>query len=402
MVLAGDLVLNKRTQHSLDFVKKNMTFIDINNDADDSLYTDPLTKKGTRITDRKKLAQFINELDSSPEFHGILVIDVAFDIPTEDDTLLKSAVLNFITNHKLVLASSSRYPPVPLLTFGDSLYGDVTDKLYSKKCFNHELIKENGNVSLPFKVYAQLKDVQSYSRPIIPLTGLRKMHTGDSSPFFIDHLIEYNSIPYDSLDISDNSPQFDEMSITGINHTATASPIKVYDLGAVIGDDRELFQYDEQIKAGNGSYNIVMVGSFNKQGRDSHTTFQSDVLQGSLILSSLIENLLNTRAMNVTRFWFLLFICFSVITFMVTCVSLKKESAQSNEKGFKNFLWKVFKIVFLNEIHFWLLFATLVIILNYSGRIMNIISLYMFFVVMELIFKSFGKSSDNEITSSSK
>ncbi|MEO8085259.1 MAG: hypothetical protein ABI763_00480 [Bacteroidota bacterium] len=391
MVLSGESVFNNRTRNSLDFVRKNMTFVDISRVEDSVIYKDPVTGRDVRITDRKKLSEFIRYLDSFPGFRGILVLDLAFDIESRNDSVLKSAIDKFSRVHQLVLASGSHFQPVEKLTFADSLYGDVTEKLYSKKCFSHELIKDNGNISLPFKVYSKLQGITSYSKPLLPFTGLRLLHSGNSTSLFVDHLLEYNSIPFDSLDVTGNDISFEENSASGINTVSTSSPIKVYELGALMDQDRVLFEYDEQIKSSGNSFNIVIVGSFDKKGNDSHATLQSEMVQGVLILSSLIENLLNTRAMNVSRFWCFLFLCFTIITLFVTFQSFKKENAPKEGSGFNYFVSKVFKIIFWGEIHFWLLFIMMVFILNNTGRLMNIISLYVFYIAMELIFKAWGK-----------
>lgn len=391
MNLAGSFIFNDRIERSLEFVRKNMTFIDINDDSDSLLYKDPKTGEEVKLTDRKKLADFIYMLDSMPEFKGILVIDVAFDINTIHDTTLKKAIESFIDSKRLVLASSPAMIPVDSLTFADSLYGDITDKPYNKKCFNHDLVKEHGAISLPFRVYTLVNGIKNISPiPFLGFTGLKIMQSENSRSVFIDHLLEFNSIPYDSLDISENMQNDKEISLSGVSTTSTVSPIIVYDLGSAIGDNRELFRYDTQIKNKGQSNNIIIVGSFKKSGRDSHETFQNEVLQGSLILAALIENLLNTKAMEVIRFWGLLFLCFTIISLFVTFQSFKTSNEPKQGTGIRYFIKKLFKIVFFGEIHFFLLFAMMIFILSSSGRLVNIISLFLFFVVMELVFKSWG------------
>ena len=134
------------------------------------------------ITSRRKLAAFLHLLNSNSKLVDMVMVDIGFDLETEEDSLLQQQLLKLSAENKLLLS----FVPFrnKILRLPAHVYGHVVEE-GSDKLFVSHTIKQNDHYSLPYKLYSYLNG----------------LHAGE--PFFFKSMIrETDSAKDESHNIS--------------------------------------------------------------------------------------------------------------------------------------------------------------------------------------------------------
>jgi hypothetical protein len=329
--------------------KKNYLFVNVSWDKklieklDD--YQIPVGNQA--ITDRKKLAQFLEIINHKPLNHKYLLMDVSFSDPSEDDSLLQqqfNKTQNYIVSyHK----DDSGEPEYPIFNVKRGL----SDYLMGQG--DYSIISGDDK-------YLKCHLIQCDTLKTTPLIMYEKIHHKKyRKGYFL----------FDFIDKDLVSPSFIiDFRIRNYDLTESSDPYAKLNLGDILALPAE--EIESLVKD-----RIVIIGDF--EDRDIHDTIFGN-MPGSLILLNTFIALENEDP--VISFPFLLFLLLAFCLISWTCVSngnLLEDFANSrNNRGFVYHTIRIFK-GFLGYFSYFLLLYVFCYFLFDKHLTVLILSLYM-------------------------
>lgn len=246
------------------------------------------------ITDRKKLASFLSYLKDNQQYK-YLIVDIIFDSPSESDTILQRVVEGL---PRLITCSfTNKKDEVIKPIFGvecgscdiETLNGNFTE---------YKLISENGQKSLPLKVFETLHD-----------TPQKNMLDIELNSFILNYRItkaDINTAKYTLTDLS-------TLLFLGKDAIQNASKNRI----VVIGDFKAYDKVSTSIGEIPGPLILVNVILSLENGDNIITIFKLFILFLGFFFLSFIaiypEDLLNRMFSNISeRRWYLKFFAESI------------------------------------------------------------------------------------------
>lgn len=305
------------------------------------------------ITDRKKIAQFLEILNKNPDNHKFLVLDIFFKDQSPDDSLLQSQFYktkNYIVSyHK----DQEDKPDYPIFTCELGLSDYETS--------------EEGLLGVSAGGFAKYKMLQGDSLKTTPLLMYEKLHHKHFEKGSLFHRLDSNFV-FPSFVIDHKIRNYDLFE---------APDSLLYDK-AYLGE--LLYLPDEAIWELTKD-RIIILGDY--EDRDLHNTIYGE-MPGSLILLNAFlafennENKVHIGFLIILfiGFWLLSYRCFFKSDFILQLVALFLKSLSPKQKikvGFLNFFLYLLVIstlsFFLFDIHIGVLFLSIYLQILTSGLV---------------------------------
>ncbi len=247
---------------------------------------------------------------------------------------------------------------------GQTSYHDFEDKYFEEQLFDNQK-----NSNLPYKAYGKLCGCTVESK--LPHLYLEKDNQLEEHYILGQFIPKLYSETEDILSIMKSDP-----NNTHIGWYKTFSDLQ-----------KNLHDNIIYSKSKNKK-NILFVGSFNGFN-DIHSTPYGD-FHGATILINVMYNLKMGRHQNAIPYLITLFISLSLIGYITINSSFRNKLPK---KIARNNIIKVFYAVIIKgESHYWALLGVYLGIYIYFDKIVNVLSLFIVFVLIEKVFKNYKES----------
>lgn len=360
------------------------------------------------ITNRQLLYSFLKLMNKENRYVDLVVFDIGLDKETEYDSLLKQEMLNLVGDNKLLLSLDPPKQEKAFFSFNDNVYGSIREQ-GSENLYVSHTVKDNDYYSLPYKLY-----------------GLANRQKKLDGTRWNGHLLreQIKGIPYYGM--ATFSPEFkltNEKLLMGykesegsgagldIDHGYETSGRTHYFLSQPLADTTEFVRNLQQRKAA-GKQNIIFMGSFASPEEDLHDSMYGR-LHGPTILLNIFYALQEQQHYISPWFVMLLFGGYFLVTFVLVyrCLKLplfgkKKEKPVKETVTIKKrnpvvrllglMLTSVLEFLFVEELHFVLLIGMLFLVKSVTGHLINVLSLLLWFGVLNLSFKYIGEKLHKE------
>lgn len=358
-------------------------FILVDNSGNKMLITDELTNKEDSIslvvTDRRKLANFLENCADNEEYILTVVCDIRFDEPSDYDELLKHAISRLSSKNKIILAGSSA-SNANALALNPHLFGTVDAKLNDNIITNFVLFDE-AEMSLPYLLYLKAEGKRTESK----LGLLSAEVDGSGNSVFVRNSIN------PSLGLGNRTDDSDSLFLKNGDSQAMSLGYFLSDLGK--------FEFLNRLKNCRDRKPIIFIGEFEGSGSLATFTDYHGTLSGSMHGSRILINIFNDLRVGGHRLfhWILLvpliyFIFISIFIFRKAYeyprsikedfVTNKIEPTSPVLMILKETLKGKFKdLLFITS----LLIAGVISIVA-SGIIINIFALLGYFMLLEAMF----------------
>lgn len=342
---------------------KNFFFIDVAN-TNELIPKPGANIKGSStevITDRKKLAMVLNFLNDSTSLVDLIICDIYFDLSAPADSLLRSALIQRNIENKLILAYNPQHSNSSLFAnLSPSLFGIITEES-STSLFSHFTV----NKEIPSLPSAIASRISGKSENYMMNTFLPAFHFRDEAELFG----------------------------TGDADDEFVGEISQLELGDVVHTDgkNNLYRILNQRKK-EGRKNYIIIGDISGKG-DVHDTFFGK-LHGPAILLNIAYDILEGEPK--LDLWFLcyLWFTFSVIIYLLISSAIRenKSEALPKKRGLISSLVPAFRIVFIEELHYWLLICFVLTTALCFDKLLNGFGLLILFAIL---YKSFAAVTQN-------
>lgn len=392
------------------FLRDNCTLIDVSGDlqlvpngdrGDDSLFR--------VITHRGRLAELIEGLCALDTLFDLVIVDVVFPDARQDDERLQAALVLLAKKGKLALAYDRRIrDPIPLYendTLRDS-YGDVSEKLVEDVYFQHTLVHpaREGAAglwpSLPYRAYTLLADVHpldrvghffGIGREVIGKdkrwVGLRyspRFLMADEPPGVGERLMRQVGIDVEGGSLR-NGPEL--VALDGPVEQAMPMSSIVNQLRR----DSDTVFVREVLRARKeqAGPHLVVVGNFLDKERDRHPTVRGE-MQGAVMIVNVVHELLQGEH---ARPFLLLLFTWLVLAF-ITAVLLHRSMhppplPRAHRYAAVRLMRRAWSVLFVKELHYWLLFALLIMGQWLFRRTLNVMGFVLLLAVAEFVLKTY-------------
>lgn len=378
-----------------DAVQRDSTIISDNFVFIDNAYSSQLiaADKGfsarsvETITNRGYLSTLVEALNQNPECFDLLICDMYFDRPTQDDARLIAAFKQTALKKKLLLSYNFLRPNHKGFgILGKDSYGNIVEEadgnLYSIYHPYH-----NGYQSLPYQIYLHYKNIDSLGYFPNLMLFRETDYKGKSTwginaylPFFEIHseAVLYPEAFNDQGDYLSNQKNYYNLSDVSQK------------------EDISYFLKDLKQRKHEGKHNIIFAGSLSSD-QDVHQTLYGDMHGTSIILNLFLSHVNGQHLVNAGSVLFL-FISLFIIFALLFCKALdlnplsnhrvKKTGKQKENKlpAIFSALKAGFLILVWEEMQVWLLIGLVIGYYQIFSKIINIMAVL---VIITLLCKSF-------------
>jgi hypothetical protein len=428
---------HEENQEAYKYIRDN--FILVDNSFDKELILNPEGDEDDSttivLTNRRKLAQFLQLLNANLHHVDLVVGDIGFDLATADDTLLQQEFLKLSAENKLLLSIVPGNKNV--LALRENVYGHVVEE-GSEKLFVSHTIKQGAYYSLPYKLYCYLNGLHA-DEPFLFESLLKENDTAASetntvsNTFFPDFFITDEEHLKGRISPGNNPVSLDmEEGVESGDHTFYYLSEPLSQSGTVE------FANNLKQRKQKGQKNIIFLGTFSSPTEDVHQTIYTD-LHGSTIILNIFYALQLQRHHLTFLFILILFIGYSAISWVLIYRSLKINMFSKGQKAFakKHFTWfnkpyaaweirmekkfgklkeyKAVKMViniidflieflFVEELHLVLLIVLIFVVKNTTGQMINGMSLLIYLAVINALLR-YAKAhmaADREVSPAKK
>ena len=279
------------------------------------------------ITDRPKLARFIESLTSSQDsvrsFVDMVVCDLTFGDASPDksqDNRLQAAFNTLNSQNRLLIAKStiqenkSVYDHSAIDT--DKLAGGSVDitKFYEGTFFSYRFFdkKSPSKASLPALLFEKLSQPPAKTEPARQPTSITQRPIGTLWPsdlFVPDFWIDNDDVSLESKPIAEPTEEPKSESGGTLQEASGQLRSSVFYLGQVTDTTefggRELFLDQLLDNRNKGKKTVVFIGVFEDPSRDMHQTLIGP-MHGSILLLNMFLNLL--AGSHLISIWYLIYL----------------------------------------------------------------------------------------------
>lgn len=416
-------------QEAYHFIQENFILVDNSYDKVLLPYEEGDEDDSTSftLTNRKSLTSFLKLVNQNKANIDFVVCDIGFDFPTNDDSALKTELLQLRADDKLLLSLNGWKTENTALQLADEVYGNISEE-GNEQLFVSHIIKRNEYYSLPYKLYH----------------SINKIKTGE--PFLLRNLFwEKDSVGRTSLATNTFFPEFsftDEKMLTENirvpGNNAGIQPDTGYEqdsrhyyfLSQPLSEYGQIeFSKNLSQRKKKGYKNIIFIGTFTSPDEDIHQTLY-EPLHGPTILLNILYALHQGKHHLSLGFLLLLFIGYFLVSYVLVyaCLKLKffpdrvikqakialtwtkdiflinkknapgkskrnskKKGIYKEKSGFAGLIRRTviasLDFIFIEEIHFVLLLLLIGIVKFLTGYLINGMSLLIYFGVINLSLK---------------
>jgi len=406
------------------FLEQNCTLIDVSHDL--VLLSAPDQPDSTSvlaITDRARLATLFQWLARDTGLFDVVVVDVLFDLPTAQDSALARSLELLAEQGRLALAAPPKGIDLPSafreVTLTASL-GRIDEEEHDGIYFEHVLVKEREGSSadlipsLPYRAYALASGIE-HMNGYSGFLGVAREHGRSGSKtirtWFHPQLlagVEEDAGWWKGLGahVGFSKDHFDlsgKRRLEALRSLNSALPLGMCTSDIGSGETLFLHALFKKRHEAEGPH-FVVVGNFLDPERDVHQTIHGP-MHGTAIIIGILHELFEGGHHASWSFTLFMLLAFAVVVWLLVLRSLgrvkrnkgaKAPSADLAQKRPPKFsiLRRIVHALFLDELHYWMLFVMLLVAMICFDRVINIMSIALFLISMELVFRSMAVDTD--------
>ncbi|MBK8228419.1 MAG: hypothetical protein IPK70_14755 [Flavobacteriales bacterium] len=409
------------------FLERNCTLIDVSQDL--RLIPAPNqidSGASVAVTDREKLASFLEYLAPDTALFDMVIVDVLFDIPTAHDKPLQAALIDLAKKGKLALAHDEQLCRDVSFYHNDELigtFGEVGEREQDGLYYKHTLLRRSVkgdrllSLSLPYRAYTRMNKVERIDR-FSGLLGSAREHGPHVDRFIrtwfnpillggtlpesegllkrLGHELGFGSDTY-SL-----SHQHELQALRGLN---AATPLGRCTNEIMEDEGAPFLRAMLKKRMEESGPHVIVIGNFLDGERDVHQTAHG-AMHGSAIVIGVLHELLEGGHRASWGFLLVVWACLAGITWALLkqCKTNSDQRSVSHPAPRRRMLATIGHLLFVEEKHYWFLFLAFVLVEILFLRIVNLLSLVLVFAIMEVVFRAMLQpiSSSDQVSTSNK
>jgi len=393
------------------FLERNCTLIDVSQDLR-LIPTPSQVDSGAAvvITDREKLASFLDYLAHDTSLFDMVIVDVLFDIPTAQDKSLQMALVDLANKGKLALAHDEHLCRDVPFYLNDELigaFGEVGEREQDGLYYKHTLLRSSVRgdgllaLSLPYRAYTRMNKVDRIDRfcDLLGVAREQRQQGRQGIRTWFNPLLLGGAVPEEDglLTRLEHQLGFGNASYS-LQHQHELQALRGLNAATPLGRcTNEIMENEEapflramlKKRMEESGPHVIVIGNFLDGERDVHQTAHG-AMHGSAIVIGVLHELLEGG--HEASWWFSLFVW--AVLAVITCLLIQqcKQKVHAGDLPFAVPRWKmitnIFHLLFVEEKHYWFLFLAFVVVEILFLRIVNLVSLVVVFAIMEVVFRA--------------